>query len=271
MITEETFESDDRKDPSWDAGDGGEGGDGRRLVVDLDGYEGPLDMLLALARRQKVDLARISILQLADQYVDYIEAAQDLDLDIAADHLVMAAWLAYLKSRLLLPDPPGDEEPSGEELAAALSFQLGRLEAMRAAGVKIMALPRLGRDVFARGAPEGLTVVRRPVFEATLYDLLRGYAGYKIRTRAGRLNVEPSRIESMDQALQRLTRMLGKPVGWTRLADFLPPGLVNDLIGRGKIAATFAACLELTRQGRLRLRQSKPFAPLFLRGVAKPS
>ena len=270
MITDETFESDDRKDPPWDASDG-EGGDGRRLVVDLDGYEGPLDMLLALARRQKVDLARISILQLADQYVDYIEAAQDLDLDIAADHLVMAAWLAYLKSRLLLPDPPGDEEPSGEELAAALSFQLRRLEAMRAAGVKIMALPRLGRDVFARGAPEGLTVVRRPVFEATLYDLLRGYAGYKIRTRAGRLNVEPSRIESMDQALQRLTRMLGKPVGWTRLADFLPPGLVNDLIGRGKIAATFAACLELTRQGRLRLRQSKPFAPLFLRGVAKPS
>lgn len=244
-------------------------GDERRLVVDLDGYEGPLDMLLALARQQKVDLARISILQLADQYVDYIERARELDLDIAADHLVMAAWLAYLKSRLLLPDPPGDEEPSGDELAAALSFQLRRLEAMRAAGVKIMALPRLGRDVFARGAPEGLAVVRNPVFEATLYELLRGYAGYKIRTSAGRLNVEPSLIVSMDQALQRLTGLLGKSVDWTRLASFLPPGLANDVIGRSSVAATFAACLELSRLGRLRLRQAKPFAPLFLRSVAK--
>ena len=136
-MTDEPFESDVEQIPLAD-------GDQRRLVVDLDGYEGPLDMLLALARQQKVDLARISILQLAEQYVDYIERAHELDLDIAADHLVMAAWLAYLKSRLLLPDPPGDEEPSGEELAAALSFQLRRLEAMRAAGEKIMALPRLG-------------------------------------------------------------------------------------------------------------------------------
>ncbi len=261
-MTVEPFESDEHTDAHRD-------GDGRRLVVDLDGYEGPLDMLLGLARKQKVDLARISILQLADQYIDYIERARDLDLDIAADHLVMAAWLAYLKSRLLLPEPPGDEEPSGEELAAALSFQLRRLEAMRGAGEKIMALPRLGRDVFARGAPEGLAVVRKPVFEATLYELLVGYAGYKIRTRAGRLNVEPSRIESMDQALQRLTGMLSKSVEWTRLVRFLPSGLANDLIGRSSVAATFAACLELTRQGRLRLRQAEPFAPLFLRIAEK--
>lgn len=259
-MTVEPFESDQQKGAQLD-------GDGGRLVVDLDGYEGPLDMLLALARKQKVDLARISILQLANQYVDYIERARELDLDIAADHLVMAAWLAYLKSRLLLPEPPGDEEPTGDELAAALSFQLRRLEAMRAAGIKIMALPRLGRDVFARGAPEGLSVVRNPVFEATLYDLLRGYAGYKIRTRAGRFNVEPSRIESMDQALRRLSGMLGQPVDWTQLARFLPPGLANDLIGRSSVAATFAACLELTRQGRLRLRQARPFAPLFLRSA----
>ena len=257
-MTVEPFDSDEQKDTQ-------RYGDDRRLVVDLDGYEGPLDMLLALARQQKVDLARISILQLAEQYVDYIERARDLDLDIAADHLVMAAWLAYLKSRLLLPDPSGDEEPTGEELAAALSFQLRRLEAMRAAGIKIMALPRLGRDVFARGAPEGLAVVRNPVFEATLYDLLRGYAGYQIRIRAGRLIVEPSLIESMDQALQRLTGRLGKSVDWTRLASFLPPGLANDVIGRSTVAATFAACLELTRQGRLRLRQAKLFAPLFLK------
>ncbi|MCH7942009.1 MAG: segregation/condensation protein A [Proteobacteria bacterium] len=261
-MTVDPFESDQQKDVPWD-------GDERRLVVDLDGYEGPLDMLLALARQQKVDLARISILQLANQYVDYIERAHQLDLDIAADHLVMAAWLAYLKSRLLLPAPTGDEEPTGEALAAALSFQLRRLEAMRAAGEKVMALPRLGRDVFARGAPEGLRLVRNPVFEATLYELLVGYAGYKIRTRAGRLNVEPSRIESMDQALQRLTGMLSKSVDWTRLAGFLPPGLANDLIGRATVAATFAACLELTRLGRVRLRQAKPFAPLYLRSVAK--
>ena len=260
-MTIDTFESDDR-------GSAGHGDGDRRLIVDVDGYAGPLDMLLALARQQKVDLARISILALANQYIDYIERAHDLDIDLAADHLVMAAWLAYLKSRLLLPDPPGDEDPTGEELAAALSFQLRRLEAMRGAGIKIMALPRLGRDIFARGAPEGLRVVRNPVFEATLYDLLRGYAGYKIRTRAGRLDVEPSRLESMDQALRRLTGMLNtEALDWKRLSDFLPPGLSDDLIGRSKVAATFAACLELTRQGRLRMRQAKPLAPLFLRRV----
>ena len=260
-MTIDTFESDDR-------GSAGHGDGDRRLVIDVDGYAGPLDMLLALARQQKVDLARISILALANQYIDYIERAHDLDIDLAADYLVMAAWLAYLKSRLLLPEPPGDEEPTGEELAAALSFQLRRLEAMRGAGIKIMALPRLGRDIFARGAPEGLRVVRNPVFEATLYDLLRGYAGYKIRTRAGRLDVEPSRLESMDQALRRLTGMLNtEALDWKRLSDFLPPGLADDLIGRSTVAATFAACLELTRQGRLRMRQAKPLAPLFLRRV----
>ncbi len=263
-MTDDPFDSDAKETARWD-------GDGRRLVVDLDGYEGPLDMLLGLARQQKVDLKRISILQLADQYIDYIERARDLDLDIAADHLVMAAWLAYLKSRLLLPEPPGNEEPSGQELAAALSFQLRRLEAMRGAGESILALPRLGRDVFARGAPEGLAVVRNPVFEATLYDFLRAYAAYRIRTHAGRLEVEPSRIESMDQALQRLTGMLSKSVEWTRLVGFLPPGLANDLIGRASVAATFAAALELTRQGRLKLRQAKPFAPLFLRSAEKSS
>ena len=268
-MTVDQFESDDKQDTRW--GGDNVNGDSGRFVVDLDGYEGPLDILLGLARQQKVDLARISILQLAEQYIDYIERAHGLDLDIAADHLVMAAWLAYLKSRLLLPEPPGDEEPTGEELAAALSFRLRRLEAMRAAGVKIMALPRLGRDIFARGAPEGLVVVRNPVFEASLYDLLRGYAGYKLRTRAGRLDVEPSAIESMDQALRRLTGMLLKPFDWTRLAGFLPPGLANDVIGRSSVAATFAAALELARQGRLRLRQSKPFAPLFLRSTEKSS
>ena len=263
-MSPETFETDARGGARWD-------GERNRLMVDVDGYEGPLDMLLALAREQKVDLARISILQLADQYLQYVERARALDLEIAADHLVMAAWLAYLKSRLLLPEPPGDEEPSGEELAAALSFQLRRLEAMRASGERLMARPRLGRDVFARGAPEGLRVVRHPVFEMTLYDLLRGYADHKIRTSAGRFTVEPSRIQSMDQALRRVAAMLGQTKGWQRLASFLPPGLADDVIGRSAVAATFAASLELTRQGRMRMRQAAPFAPLFLRASGKAS
>ena len=261
-MTVEPFESDERGGPRWE-------GEGRRLFVDLDGYEGPLDMLLALAREQKVDLARISILQLADQYLDYIERARELDLDIAADHLVMAAWLAYLKSRLLLPDPPGDDEPSGEELAAALAFQLRRLKAMRESGERLMARPRLGRDVFARGAPEGLRIVRHPVFEVTLYELLQGYADHKIRTSAGSFTVEPSRLLSMDQALRYVAGRLGKSKSWQLLASFLPPGLADDIIGRAAVAATFAASLELARLGAVKLRQAAPFAPLFLRATGK--
>ena len=261
----ETFESDhngERGGPRWD-------GTGQRLFVDLDGYEGPLDMLLALAREQKVDLANISILQLADQYLAYIERARDLDLDIAADHLVMAAWLAYLKSRLLLPDPPGDEEPSGAELAEALAFQLRRLEAMREAGEKLLGRPRLGRDVFPRGAPEGLRVVRHPFFEVTLYELLQAYAQHKTRVSAGRLTVEPSRIQSMDQALAYLLSKLDPAMSWQTLVSFLPPGLADDVIGRSMVASTFAATLELARLGEVKLRQSKPFAPLFLRASNK--
>ncbi|MFP6741642.1 MAG: ScpA family protein [Alphaproteobacteria bacterium] len=257
----ETFESDDsgeRGGPRWD-------GQGQRLFVDIDGYEGPLDMLLALAREQKVDLANISILQLAEQYVSYIEQARELDLDIAADHLVMAAWLAYLKSRLLLPDPPGDEEPSGEELAEALAFQLRRLEAMREAGEKLLGRPRLGQDVFARGAPEGLRVIRHPFFEVTLYELLQAYAEHKVRASVSRLTVEPSRIQSMDQALAYLLSKLDHSMSWQTLVSFLPPGLSSDVIGRSMVASTFAASLELARQGEVKLRQSKPFAPLFLR------
>ncbi len=263
----ETFESDARDErggPRWD-------GTGQRLFVDLDGYEGPLDMLLALAREQKVDLANISILQLAEQYLTYIEHARELDLDIAADHLVMAAWLAYLKSRLLLPDPTGDEEPSGAELAEALAFQLRRLEAMREAGEKLMSRPRLGRDVFPRGDPEGLRVVRHPFFEVTLYDLLQAYAEHKTRTSAGRLTVEPSRVQSMDQALVYLLSKLDPAMSWQTLVSFLPPGLANDVISRSVVASTFAATLELARQGSLTLRQSKPFAPLFLRASTKPA
>ncbi len=258
-MTIETFEPDDDGDRArWDA-------DAGRLVVDLDGYEGPLDVLLALARTQKVDLARISILQLADQYLSFIESARDLRLEIAADYLVMAAWLAYLKSRLLLPEPPAEDEPTGQEIASALALQLRRLEAMRVAGAKLMGRPLLGRDVFARGAPEGVRMIAHPIYELSYYDLLRAYADHRRRTSPGRLTVEPSKLHSMDQALRRLTRLLGGARGWQTLASFLPPGVAHELIMRSAVAATFAASLELARQGRVRLRQSGEFAPIYLR------
>ncbi len=256
-MTVEPFEPDDESDRArWDDG---------RLVVDVDGFEGPLDVLLALARAQKVDLARISILQLADQYLSFIERARELRLEIAADYLVMAAWLAYLKSRLLLPEPPGEDEPTGEEIAAALALQLRRLEAMRAAGARLMGRPLLGRDVFARGAPEGVRTIAHPVYELSYFDLLKAYADHRRRTAPGRLTVEPSRMHTMDQALRRLTRLLGGARGWQTLASFLPPGLAHTLILRSAVAATFAASLELARQGRVRLRQSGQFAPIYVR------
>ncbi len=258
----EPFESDEPERRPSGAAEG-------RFHVDLDGYEGPLDMLLALAREQKVDLARISILQLAEQYLAFIERAHELNLEIAADYLVMAAWLAYLKSRLLLPEPLGHEEPTGEALAAALTFQLRRLEAMREAGERLMMRPRLGCDIFARGAPEGVRVTKHPVYELSLYELLKAYADHKIRTTAGRLTVEPSRIHTLDQALRRLTGLIRGARGWRKLASFLPRGLEGGIIGRSAVAATFAASLELARQGDVLLRQSRAFAPIYLRARGK--
>jgi len=238
---------------------------GEELVVDLDGYEGPIDVLLALAREQKVDLSRISILQLADQYLAFITAARQLKLEIAADYLVMAAWLAYLKSRLLLPEPQPDDEPSGQELAAALTYQLQRLEAMQQAGARLMARPRLGRDVFRRGAPEGIPVVRHKVYDVTLFELLKAYGEGRARAEAAVLHIEPTELYSMDDALHRLQRYLGRMPEWRTLASFLPPNLRLGLIGRSAIAATFAASLELVRDGRLELRQDRIFGPIYLR------
>ncbi len=237
------------------------------LVVDLEGYEGPIDMLLTLAREQKVDLTKISILQLADQYLAYIAAARQLRLEIAADYLVMAAWLAYLKSRLLLPDPQPADEPSGAELAAALTHQLQRLEAMQQAGARLMARPQLGRDVFARGAPEGLPKVLRPVYEVTLYDLLRAYGDQRQRKEGSVLHIEAPELYSMDDALQRLGRLLGRVPEWRMLMSFLPSGLRGGLIERSAVAATFAASLELVRAGKAQLRQDSTFGPIYLRSV----
>ncbi len=235
------------------------------LVVDLDGYEGPIDMLLTLAREQKVDLTRISILQLADQYLVFIAQARRLKLELAADYLVMAAWLAYLKSRLLLPEPLPDDEPSGAELAAALTYRLQRLEAMQQAGARLMARPQLGRDVFRRGAPEGIPILAHKVYDVTLFELLRAYGQGRARAEAAVLHIEPAELYSMDDALQRLSRFLGRMPDWRTLASFLPPNLRVDLVARSAIASTFAASLELVREGRLQLRQDHIFGPIYLR------
>ena len=241
------------------------------LVVDLAGYEGPIDVLLKLAREQKVDLIHISILELADQYLKFVAEAHRLRLELAADYLVMAAWLAYLKSRLLLPDPQPGDEPTGEELAANLTYQLQRLEAMQQAGVRVMARPQLDRDTFARGMPEGLVMVSRIVYDVSLYDLLRAYGEGRSRNEGAVLHIEAAELYSMDEALERLTRILGHVPEWRSLASFLPTGLANGLVGRSAIAATFAASLELARSGRLQLRQDSAFGPIWLRSLPEPS
>jgi len=235
------------------------------LLLDLDGYEGPIDVLLALARDQKVDLRKISILDLADQYLAFIARARQLRLEIAADYLVMAAWLAYLKSRLLLPEPETEGEPTGAELAAALAFQLQRLQAMKEAGQKIMARAQLGRDFFPRGEPERFKVIAKPVYTATLYDLLKAYGGHAGRRHEGALHILSSQLYSMDDALKRLGGMIGRTLDWATLASFLPAGLAAGLVRRSALAATFAASLEMARAGRLRIRQDSVFGPIFLR------
>jgi segregation and condensation protein A len=235
------------------------------LVLDLDGFEGPIDALLSLARDQKVDLRKISILELADQYLAFIARARRLRLELAADYLVMAAWLAYLKSRLLLPEPPSDGEPSGAELAAALAFQLQRLQAMQEAGKRLMALPQFGIDFFARGEPEPAKIIDVPVWDVTLFDLLKAYGTHPGRRKEGMLRIAPLNLFSMDDALKRIGDMLGRTLDWTVLRHFLPEDLGSPLQRRAAIAATFAASLELARNGKLELRQEGVFAPIYLR------
>jgi segregation and condensation protein A len=241
-----------------------------QLVLELDGYEGPIDLLLALAREQKVDLGKISILALADQYLAFIARQRALRLEIAADYLVMAAWLAYLKSRLLLPQPPEDDEPTAAELAAALEQRLRSLEAMQTAGRRLMARPRLGYDVFLRGAPAGLAVVAVPVYELGLYELLRAYGESRRRSAQAVLAIEPSAFFSMDDALKRLARFLGDLPDWRDLMSFLPAEAHGELLRRSALAATFAATLELARSGRIELRQDRAFGPVYLRSIPLP-
>ena len=239
-----------------------------QLVLELDGYEGPIDLLLALAREQKVDLGKISILALADQYLDFIARQRRLRLEIAADYLVMAAWLAYLKSRLLLPQPPEDDEPSASELAAVLEHRLRLLAAMQTAGGRLMARPRLGHDVFSRGMPEGLATIPVPVYDLGLYNLLRAYGENRRRAIEAVLAIEPSAFHSVDEALKRLTGFLGQIPDWRELTSFLPEELRGEVFQRSALAATFAATLELARRGRIELRQDRTFGPIYLRSPA---
>jgi segregation and condensation protein A len=240
--------------------------DGERLVVDLEGYEGPIDVLLTLAREQKVDITRISILALAEQYIAFIAQAKRVRLEIAADYLVMAAWLAYLKSRLLLPTPSEDKtEPTAADMAAALAFQLQRLQAMQEAGARLMARPQLGRDTFLRGAPEGLRVVSTTVYTATLYDLLKAYGEQRARKQNSTLRILPTELYSMEAALERLSAIIGRLPDWTTLQSFIPQELRGGIVARSALAAMFAASLELVRSGKLQLRQDRSFGQIFIR------
>ncbi|WP_158964274.1 segregation and condensation protein A [Chachezhania sediminis] len=236
------------------------------LIVDVDGYEGPLDVLLMLSRTQKVDLRKISILALAKQYLAFVEKAKALRIELAADYLVMAAWLAFLKSRLLLPPDPEEEGPSGEELAAHLAFQLERLQAMRDAAAQLMARNRLGRDVFARGEAEEVARVRKVSYSATLLDLMHAYARIRTKDEFRPFVLDRDRVYTMEQALDRMRGLVRFQGAWTDLSAFLPEGWrVDPVMRRSATAATFAASLQLVKEGQLDIRQSDTFAPIELR------
>ncbi|MEO1140577.1 MAG: ScpA family protein [Pseudomonadota bacterium] len=236
------------------------------LIVDVDGFEGPLDLLLTLSRTQKVDLRKISVLQLARQYLAFVERAKVLRLELAADYLVMAAWLAFLKSRLLLPPDPAEDGPSGEELAAHLAFQLERLQAMRESAAKLMARDQLGRDFFARGIPEDVTRIRKVQYTATLLDLMQGYARIRTKDEFRPYAFDRDALFTLEQALDRMRNLIGFAGTWTDIASYLPDGFTADpRRRRSATASTFAAALELTKEGKVELRQSDVFAPLELR------
>lgn len=236
------------------------------LTLSLEHWEGPLDLLLSLARAQRVDLRQISVLELVEQYLAVIERADALKLELAADWLVMAAWLAYLKSALLLPRDP-DEEPAPEQLALRLQLRLERLAAMRESGARLMARDRLGRDVFARGAPEGLRVVRQARWSASLYDLIAAYGQVSARTRPALHIVADREVMTLEDALARVAALVGGRLDWARLEAFLPSH-ASPRLRRSALASSFLAALELARQQRVELRQDAPFAPLELRAVA---
>lgn len=251
-------------------GDDGRAASDPALVVDVDGFEGPLDLLLHLARGQKVDLTRISILALAEQYIAFIERARTLRLELAADYLVMAAWLAFLKSKLLIPKQKGEEGESGEEMAAVLQFRLKRLEAMRDAAARLVNRNRLGRDVFARGMPEAIVTDRRNAYTASLYDLLSAYAAQRQRQVVTNVRIARREVWSLKDARDILTRLIGEMRDWTALDAFLIRFLATPGERATVIASSFAASLELVREGAMEMRQDGAFAPLYLRSRQCP-
>jgi segregation and condensation protein A len=243
------------------------------LMIHVDGFDGPLDLLLTLARNQKVDIAKISILKLAEQYIEFIESAKKMNLELAADYLVMAAWLAYLKSRMVLPQPPAaDGEPSADEMATRLRWRLQRLEAMRQAAARLMAGDRLGRDVFQRGAPEPVNVVKLKTYKDTLYDLLTSYAGQRVKKMGGQTYVrQQSPVLMIEEARARLERMLGRIADWNALERLLPFEWSGGIRRRSALASTLLACLELVRDGKIELRQMAPFEEIYVRDRHAPT
>ncbi len=263
--TDIAFEEDPPRMPPEEAHDAD------ALLLDIDGFEGPIDVLLTMARDQKVDLTKISILQLARQYLAFIDRAQALELQLAAEYLVMAAWLAYLKSRLLLPRQDDDEAPDAETMAEALQFQLRRLEAMQKAAEDLFGLPQLGQDIFPRGRPEGLKTVTDTVYDVSLYDVLRAYGDIERRKQYSHYELPTFHLMSMEAAMERMTAMLGKLPSkgrwsvWTTLQSFMPEGVRDRLYGRSAMASCFTVGLELAKQGKVEIRQDGLFRPIYLR------
>ncbi|MGO9545394.1 MAG: segregation and condensation protein A [Rhodomicrobium sp.] len=236
------------------------------LILELDGFEGPLDLLLVLARSQKVDLTKLSILRLAEQYLDYIEVARELRLEVAADYLVMAAWLAYLKSKLLLPEKEQvDDGPTGQELARQLAFRLKRLDAMREALARMMGRKRLGIDLFTRGMPEGIRIVRSSIYQASIFDLLKAYAEQRQRNAVTEVKWGGREVWSIKKARERLAALLGGEPDWAALDKFLEEFKPQPTIGKTVTASSFGATLELAREGYLEIRQAHAFGPLYLK------
>jgi len=247
--------------------------DDEALLIHVDGFEGPLDLLLTLARNQKVDIAKISILKLAEQYLEFVESAKKLNLELAADYLVMAAWLAYLKSRLILPQEKGSAgEPSADEMATRLRWRLQRLDAMRAASTRLMGRERLDRDVFGRGAPEPINVVKLRTYKDTMYDLLTAYATDRVRKLGGKsYRPQMAPVLAIEEARERLERMLGKISDWSALTTLLPFEWSGGNRRRSAVASTLLAALEMARDGKVQLQQASPFAEIYLRDGQRPS
>ncbi|HZC55987.1 MAG TPA: ScpA family protein [Xanthobacteraceae bacterium] len=241
------------------------GSDEPALVVDVEGFEGPLDLLLTLARQQKVDLAKISILALANQYLAFVDAARKMRLELAADYLVMAAWLAYLKSRLLLPEQHAPDGVSAEDMANALAARLRQLEGIRRVADQLLNRPQLGRDVFQRGQPEPIAEIRKPEWTATLYDLLSAYANRRQTKARSFVRVRKRTVWSLAEAREALERMIGQSLDWTPLDQYLVTYLLEPAMIPTVLASSFAAMLELVREGHLEAHQQGSFTPLYLR------